>query len=112
MSTTEWNVAICGLNCAKCGLFKATKCSGCRGSLERHWSPGCKMRSCALERGHTYCFECDGFPCEDVRSFENDGLAHHKMTVENMRAMKELGIESWIGKQPAVVFCPESSSQI
>ena len=106
MERSEWNITICGLNCARCGLFKANKCGGCRGAIERHWSPGCKMRSCALGRGHTYCFECGDFPCENVLSFAGDGFSHHKTTVENMKRMKTIGIQAWIDAQPAVLFCP------
>ena len=111
MSSSEWDIAICGLNCAKCGLFKANKCGGCRGDHARHWSPNCAMLSCASERKHNYCFECASFPCESVRSFANDGQAHHKMTVINLYRMKELGVQAWIGRQPSAVFCPDSSDR-
>ena len=100
MSQSEWNIAICGLNCAKCGLFRAEKCGGCRASVEKHWSPSCRMRSCSLGRGTKYCFECTSYPCEDIKSFASDGLAHHKTTVENMNRMKKVGIQAWIDEQP------------
>ncbi len=106
MGETGWDIAVCGLNCAKCGLYKAAKCGGCRGGLAHHWSPGCKMRSCSLERRHTFCFECNDFPCESVQSFANDGLPHHKATVANMHSMKALGVQVWVEQQPAVLFCP------
>jgi hypothetical protein len=106
MDLSNWNISVCGLNCAQCGLFKSKKCEGCRGPLDHHWSPNCRMQNCALIRGYDYCFECIDFPCEHVTAFANDGQPHHKITVENMKHMKALGLQAWIESQPAVLFCP------
>jgi len=85
----DWNISICGLNCAKCDIYRASHgddklrdelvewfkkernetvkpeqiiCEGCRGPLEHHWSPEYKLMLCAKKRGHQYCFQYEDFP--------------------------------------------------
>ena len=132
----RWIISVCGLNCARCDIYKAghgnnkvrdeivewfrkernetvkpeaVTCETCRGPLGSHWSTDCKMMLCAKERGILYCFECKDFPCEYLEAFSSDGVSHHKKTVENMKKMKEIGIEAWIEEQKRkgqCVFCP------
>jgi len=125
-NSKEWLISVCGLNCAKCNIYLATHgdeelmnkiiewfkkemnkeikpnqitCEGCRGSLDVHWSPNCKMMLCAREKGLQYCFQCDDFPCSLVNKFGSDGIPHHERTVKNMKRMKEVGIDAWIEEQ-------------
>ena len=136
MSSEEWVISVCGLNCAKCDIYQAShgneilrdeiiewfkkernetvkpdqiKCAGCRGPIDRHWSPDCKMMLCARDRGLQFCFECEDFPCTYVNEFRSDGISHHERTIENLEKMKEIGIEAWIEEQKRkgqYVFCP------
>jgi len=133
---SDWLISICGLNCAVCDIHLAgrghekirdeivewfrkqrnqtidpekIKCEGCRGPPDAHWSADCKMLQCARKRGIQYCFECSEFPCTLLNEFSADGVAHHKRTVENMKKMKEVGIETWIEDQKRkgqCSFCP------
>jgi len=100
-----WDISVCGLNCAKCKLRIADKCGGCRGPVERNWSPKCEFRPCAEAKGHRYCFECAEFPCDKIEAFASDGHDHHRLAVENMKRMKELGLERWIAQQEKPMFC-------
>lgn len=132
----KWLLSVCGLNCAKCDIYLAghgdeglrdeivewfakkrnetikpeqVRCEGCRGPLETHWSPDCKMRACANKRGSQYCFQCVDFPCGALEEFASDGVPHHKRTVENLKRMKEIGVEPWVVEQEKkgqCVFCP------
>jgi len=106
MMLQEWDISVCGLNCAKCKMVGEGECKGCRGPLEQHWTPGCVFQPCAKDRGHRYCFECDDFPCEKLQAFASDGYDHHRLAVENMKRMKEIGLEKWLAQQPKVMFCP------
>lgn len=132
----RWVISVCGLNCAKCDIYQAGRdneelrneiiewfgkerdenvkpeqvtCEGCRGSVERHWSSDCKMMLCARKNGLQHCFECEKSPCTRVNKFSLNGISHHKRTVQNLKRMKEIGIESWIKEQERkgkCVFCP------
>jgi hypothetical protein len=135
-NSEKWLISVCGLNCAVCDMRQAylgntelrdeivewfkkernevvkpeqIKCEGCRGSIELHWSPDCKMMLCAKKKGLQYCFQCKDFPCTILNKFSSDGVPHHKKTVENMKAMKKIGIEPWIAEQKRkgqCEFCP------
>lgn len=132
----EWDISVCGLNCATCDIYQAShgnealrdeimawfrrernevvdpeqiRCETCRGSLDCHWSPECRMMLCAKERGLRHCFECVEFPCPRVDEFSSDGVPHHGRTIENSKRMKEIGLEAWIEEQKRkgqCVFCP------
>lgn len=127
----DWDLSICGLNCAKCEIYlashgddtlqkkllkwfkdnidpniKVIRCEKCRGPTNKCWSDDCKMRSCAMKRGVDYCFQCPDFICELVEEFANDEMDHHKKTVENMKKAKEIGLKKWISLQKEPQFCP------
>ena len=106
MKQTDWDISVCGLNCAKCKLLAQGDCAGCSGPIERNWSGDCVFRPCARDKGLTHCFECAEFPCERIQAFAADGHDHHRIAVENMRRMKGIGLEAWIAEQPKVMFCP------
>ncbi|NIO37140.1 DUF3795 domain-containing protein [Candidatus Bathyarchaeota archaeon] len=135
-NSDKWVISVCGLNCAKCDIYEAghgnekarneilewfkkeqnqilkpedIRCDGCRGSPENHWSSDCKMMLCAKKRGIQYCFQCRDFPCTLLKEFSSDGISHHKRTVENLKNVKEIGINVWIEEQKRkgkCVFCP------
>jgi len=132
----EWDLAVCGLNCAVCDIMQAgegdeakrqeivqwfreelntevkpkdIRCTGCRGAPETHWSPDCGMMLCARERGHDHCFQCSDFVCDRLEAFAGDGLDHHRRTVENMKRIREMGMKVWLDEQRSkgpAVFCP------
>jgi hypothetical protein len=136
VKSKNWAIAFCGLNCTKCDIYEAghgnekkrdeilswfkkergkifgpeqITCDGCRGPLEAHWSEGCKMMLCAKRKEVQYCFECTDFPCSLLKAFASDGAAHHKRTVDNLKSMKEIGLEEWIAEQDKngkCEFCP------
>jgi len=108
MEAEEWNIGVCGLNCAKCPDYRSINCEKecAKGLLGTHSSTNCKLLPCAREKAHRYCFECKEFPCQKLEEFSSDGHAHHKQTVENMKRMKEIGIKAWIAEQEKCMFCP------
>ncbi len=102
----EWDISVCGLNCARCSLLESGDCKRCRGPIDGHWSPGCEFLPCAKQRGHRYCFECDDFICDKLQAFADDGHEHHRLTVENLKKMRKLGLKEWIDRQRKPMFCP------
>ena len=135
-SSKKWAISVCGLNCAVCDMYQAghgdaklreeivewfrkerdenikpeeVRCEGCRGPVALHWSPDCKMMLCAKNKEIEHCFQCKDFPCSLLKEFSQDGVAHHKRTVENMEQMKEKGLDAWIENQKKknqCLFCP------
>jgi hypothetical protein len=106
MSANEWDISVCGLNCAKCDIVAQGECKGCRGPQDQHWSPDCEFLPCARQRGHTYCFECSDFPCDKLQAFASDGYEHHRLAVEHLKRMREIGLEKWLEEQEKPMFCP------
>ncbi|MBI5092908.1 MAG: DUF3795 domain-containing protein [Candidatus Hydrogenedentes bacterium] len=101
-----WDLSVCGLNCLKCQVLERGECAGCRGPIDKHWSGDCQFLPCANAKGHRYCFECDSFPCDNLEAFATDAYEHHRITVENMKAMRAEGLKNWIARQPKPMFCP------
>ncbi len=57
----------------------------------------CPIRKCCPERGFYACHECKDFEdCDKLKSFMK-GL-HAEACVENLKAIKEMGLEAWIRK--------------
>jgi len=127
----NWDISVCGLNCAECTIYKAYHgddeamkkmlgyfkdakpesivCGGCRGPLDKYWRADCYFLACSKKKELKYCFECVEFPCGKLQAFGSDGYPHHKKTVENMKRMKEIGIDAWLkeqNKKGKRVFCP------
>ena len=79
-------VAYCGVDCAACPDYAAERCPGCRKS---EWPDGdpCMPIACCQARGISFCGQCAGFPCADMRGFygESDG---HRAAYARMRALR------------------------
>jgi len=84
-------IAVCGLKCSECDIFKATDnpeiaqqiadwfkkerneevkiedihCLGCKGDRKKHWSADCWILECCVnKKGLDFCNECNDFPCD------------------------------------------------
>jgi hypothetical protein len=105
------NVVYCGLDCAKCPIYVATKnndkelrlktakewnlniedlyCDMCNteeGKLASFCAT-CPIRSCARERGFTTCAECSDYPCEKLAvPFEK--YPEQRKTLDALRTSK------------------------
>jgi hypothetical protein len=132
----DWAIAYCGLNCVKCDTYQAAHgnaklmeeivgwlkkerqrkvkpeeitCEGCRGPLDVHWSPDCRIMLCARKKKVQYCFQCKQFRCSILDAFASDGASHHRRTVENLHRMKQIGVVAWTleqEKKGKCEFCP------
>jgi len=58
---------------------------GCRGG--GGWRD-CPIRKCCIERGVRFCYECNDFPCENLKKFPK--------RVDELNEIKKMGLESWI----------------
>ena len=113
---TEKVVGICGLFCETCPIFADGLCDGC---LSEHVAPPCKLcmhgfRDCAKEHKVTWCFECEGFPCERLWKFKDchvvNGISHHEHIMEQIRRQRKTGVDAWVRDQEKINACPSCGS--
>jgi len=71
--------------------------SGCKADIaENPEDDRCKIRQCCYQKSFDLCCECSEFPCELLKS--NPGVIKFGC-IENLREIKEKGIEHWIDRQ-------------
>ena len=121
-------LAYCGLYCEQCSFklahdendikylisipnsfeFKELTAYNCQGCKSDYCICGfCKMKPCASAKGIDSCADCEDFPCEHIVAFENDGWPHHKDAIENLRKIKQQGIESWFESVKPLLKCKQ-----
>ncbi len=101
----------CGLYCGACELLTHTRngknqngakgliCSGCKGDTPSKYTNGCDIRKCAHGKGVDFCFECDDHPCQVINEFCGSGDPHHSSILDNLKALKHIGLEEWLEQQ-------------
>jgi len=127
-------VGICGLYCGTCPSYLAyrkndstrierlsrdkgyspdeLRCDGCLSDRVSVHCRDCRhgFRDCAGEKGVTWCFECDEFPCRRLEDFTGvhvvNGISHHESVIDDLRYMKQHGIEAWVEIQDRKARCP------
>ncbi|MBN1412158.1 MAG: DUF3795 domain-containing protein [Spirochaetales bacterium] len=112
----------CGLYCGGCGIYQAARvgnpvkaedgslmlCEGCNGSKITEWCTNCAIKSCNRTKGIRYCLECDENPCDILKNFMDDEqYPYHKEVQDNMKRLREIGLEKWINEQQEKYTCPE-----
>jgi len=107
----------CGVYCGACPSYIIREsCYGCRPedrSQKRTSKWRCKIRQCCLEENKlSFCSQCDDFPCKILTEFQKYGLGdkrrqHRAESVENLKQIKELGIDSWLKRQQEIWKCPK-----
>ncbi|MBE2280483.1 MAG: DUF3795 domain-containing protein [Ignavibacteriaceae bacterium] len=94
-------IAPCGMNCGICyaHLREKNKCPGCRFlksnipvSIER-----CKIRNCLKNRKVGFCFECNEFPCKNLKNLDKRYRTKYDMSeISNLEFIKNNGISNFI----------------
>lgn len=77
-------------------------CEGCKG---RNLCGPCKIKDCAAPKGIDSCAECAEYPCAVLDAFENDGAPHHKQAGENLRSIRENGVNVWFAHLTPALRC-------
>lgn len=119
-------LAYCGLYCGACSFkvafdeksrehiknmpekydqYKNAKlefCPGCRLDNQRG---DCKIRNCAISKGLIHCGECTDFPCVTLKTFNDDGMAHHADCIPNLKMIKEKGMDWFLDHQEKYWTC-------
>jgi len=74
-------------------------CRGCRADLVNEWCGNCKFRKCTKDRGVTYCFECDDFPCRPLIDFGKT-RPHRTLGLRNLEKLRHgTSIREWLNQQ-------------
>jgi hypothetical protein len=110
-------IAPCGMNCALCAGYLALKNDLKSKGIRMINCAGCRPRNkkCAFLKGHcsklskgelTFCFECDSFPCERLKTIDNRYRSRYRMSmIENLNLIKENGMEKFLENQEETWKC-------
>lgn len=110
-------IAPCGMNCALCAGYLALKNDLKSKGIRMINCAGCRPRNkkCAFLKGHcsklskgelTFCFGCDSFPCERLKTIDNRYRSRYRMSmIENLNLIKENGMEKFLENQEETWKC-------
>jgi hypothetical protein len=126
MSVDHELIALCGIHCEPCPLYRArtdealreslaqrlgtpaevTRCEGCRptaGSPMPLRGEVCPTYTCHEDKKHEFCHECDEFPCRLLHpTAERAAVLPHNTKLMSLLVMKRDGIESWAKQYPTI----------
>jgi len=117
-------IAPCGMNCTVCGSYlalindiknkgiKIPYCSGCR---PRNKKCAFLKKRCELliNDNVRFCYECEKFPCANLERIDKRYQSFYRMSmIENLKFIKENGIEKFIEKENQKWKCPECGGTI
>jgi hypothetical protein len=114
-------IAPCGMNCAICiaymgyhmnGSKKKVNCTGCR---VRNKNCAFIMKRCKYlpKKEIEFCFECKEFPCENLKKLDKKYRTKYNMSmVENLKFIKEHGMEKFLHQQEKRYRCPDCGGVI
>ena len=82
--------------CEMLRFMSGLRCPGrCRLSEEDQPDAGCAVRACCKRKGFYACHECEDFETCDTLASLHGGL-HTAACLENLQAMKKMGVEAWL----------------
>ncbi len=120
--------AVCGLFCPACSAFigsteeparlqtiannfqvpvEKVECKGCRSDKRGLYCENyCKMTRCAAEKGIDFCYQCQEYPCSDIKTFQ--ALMPHRIELwQSQDRIKEVGWERWYAEMVEHYSCPD-----
>jgi len=101
----------CGMNCGICMAYlrEKDKCPGCR-ELDEESKISClrcRIRNCKLRQGN-FCFECDKFPCKDLKHLDKRYRTKYDMSmIDNLENIKKVGIDNFLKGELKKWTCAE-----
>ena len=108
---------ICGLFCGTCPSFPE-ECEGCLSNRVAERCIECRhgFRACAKKHNVTWCYECNDFPCKRLDDFIPvhvvNGIVHHENIINDLRIMKESGVQNWVDSQVEAHTCAHCGKMI
>jgi hypothetical protein len=92
--------------------FRKTYCTGClpRGKNCTFMKNQCDQLGKGFVR---FCYECGDFPCIRLKALDKRyRTKYHMSMVENLKFIKEYGIERFLEKEETKWLCPECGEVI
>jgi hypothetical protein len=120
----EQLIAPCGMNCGLCVSYLAMKNDLKNKGFSKRYCAGCLPRgkNCTFMRKHCgllgkglvrFCYECEDFPCHRLKDIDKRyRTKYHMSMIENLKLIKEHGIEQFLEKEAARWHCPECGGVI
>ena len=117
-------IAPCGMNCSLCIAYQFMKKDLNKQGFHRKYCPGCipRGKNCThmgdqcelLGKGSVrFCFACEAFPCQRLKRLDKRyHTKYHMSMIENLKYIKEHGMESYLGKEEKKWRCPECGEAI
>ena len=116
------NIGQCGINCKTCIAYFGYTMAGTK---RKHPCTGCKTRpsSCAFikqkckklaAKEHVdYCFECQYFPCESLKTIDGTYRKKYGLSlIENLNYIKNNGMEAFLKNEQEKWRCPTCNGVI
>ena len=75
---------------------------GCKGANS---GGECDKKDCASAKGLVSGADCQDFPCSSIDAFANDGAPHHAWAMENLRRIRQVGMETWYAELEKDLSC-------
>jgi len=92
-------IAPCGMNCALClhYLRSENRCRGCFTGRKVGGRPiKCSRKLCKNRKGD-FCFECNKFPCENIKRLDKRYREKYGMSeIENLEFIRDKGMDEFI----------------
>jgi hypothetical protein len=88
---------------------------GCEGCRIRHKNCAFIRRDCPPLRKDKidFCYECEGFPCQNLKKIDKIYRERYSVNlIENLKRVKEIGVEKWLQEQNELYKCPECGGEI
>ncbi len=112
-------VAPCGMNCGVCAGYLAMQNDLKRKGFAKTYCPGCLPRgkNCAFMKKACkrlgeglvrFCYECTDFPCPRLKRLDKRYRSfYHMSMIENLKFIKERGMENFLKREAEKWKCPE-----
>jgi len=123
-ATKEELIAPCGMNCGVCISYMAMKCDINKKGFRKKYCAGCLPRgeNCTfmakrcdlLGKGLVrFCYDCVAFPCPRLKALDKRyRTSYHMSMIDNLKFIKDHGIERFLGNEAVKWRCPECGGVI
>ena len=122
--TNQNLIAPCGMNCSACSFYLAFINNVPKKQGRISHCPGCRPRNkqCAYLKGQCdllpdnkieFCFECDRYPCERLRKFDQRYRRTYGVSpIENLEMIRTKGVAFFLRNQREHHGCPGCGGMI